>query len=223
MKPPGNVIALLACLPALAGCAAPVRGLFPPKPGKKTETVYVVDHGWHTGLVLKSDSLPRAAKPDWSAPPWRGRQFKYMEVGWGDDGFYRAEKVTLGITLKALFWRNPAVLHVVAMDKPPEIYFPSSGIVRVSVSEEGYRRLCDYLAAGYGRDANGRLIDLGSGIYGESRFYRATGHYYFPNTCNVWTARALRATGAPIQPAFSELAGAVFSQAEHFGVLVRKP
>lgn len=214
-----KTLALLATSLFLAGCAAPVRGLFPPKPGAKTETVYVVDHGWHTGLIVKSSSLPPDARPDW--PGFRGSQ--YLEIGWGDDGFYRAQKVTLGITLKALFWRNPAVLHVVAMDQPPEIYFPSSGLVRVTLSEEGYRRLCDFLAASYGKDAKGRHIDLGRGIYGESRFYRATGHYYFPNTCNVWTAHALRAAGAPIQPACSELAGSVFSQAGHFGVLVRKP
>ncbi len=219
MKPPSSAFARWPFSSSCAGCAAPVRGLFPPKPGEKTETVYVVDHGWHTGLILKSDTLPPAAQPEWSG--FRGS--KYMEVGWGDDGFYRAKTVTLGITLKALFWRNPAVLHVVAMDKPPEIYFPYSGIVRVSVGEEGYRHLCDYLAASYGIDPNGHRVDLGKGIYGESRFYRATGHYYFPNTCNVWTAHALRATGAPISPACSITAGGVFSQAEHFGVLIRKP
>jgi uncharacterized protein (TIGR02117 family) len=125
--------------------------------------------------------------------------------------------------LKALFWRNPAVLHVVAMDKSPESYFPYSGIIRVDVGEEGYRRLCDYLAASYGTDANGRHIDRGPGIYGVSRFYKATGHYYFPNTCNVWTARAVRSTGVPISPPISIMAGTVFSQTEHFGVLERKP
>lgn len=216
---PAKLSALVLLPLVLIGCATPVKNLYPPKPGEKTERIYVVNHGWHTGLIFKSSTLPQNARPDW--PAFRGSQ--YLEVGWGDDGFYRAQKITLGITLKALFWRNPAVLHVVAMDKPPETYFPYSGLIRVDVSEEGYRRLCDYLAASYGADASGHRIDLGKGIYGESRFYRATGHYYFPNTCNVWTARAIRTTGAPITPPICIMAGTVFSQAEHFGTLERRP
>jgi uncharacterized protein (TIGR02117 family) len=222
MKLSAPLVSLAACF-FLAACAAPVRGLFPPHPGQKTETFYLLEHGWHDGLIVKSDTLPRAARPDWTAPPWRGRQFKYLEVGWGDAGFYNAKKITPGITLKALFWKNPAVLHVVAMDQPPEIYFRDSGLVRVTVSEEGYRRLCDYLAAAYKTDAGGHRIDLGPGLYGESRFYAATGFYYSFNTCNVWTARALRATGVPVSPACSIFARPLFNQATHFGVLVRKP
>ena len=210
--------ALLALF-CVAGCASPVPGLFPPKPGQKTETVYLVDHGWHVGLAVKSDRLPRAARPDWSG--FRGSQF--LEIGWGADEFYRSGKVTVGNTLKAMFLRNPTVLHVVAMDKPPEIYFPHTGLVRVTVSERGYGRLCDYLAAAYARDASGREIDLGKGLYGESRFYRSTGYYFFLNTCNEWTARALRVTGAPIVPSCSLFAGNVFSQTAHFGAVVRKP
>lgn len=51
---------------------------------------------------------------------------KYLEIGWSDDGFYCAEKVTVEIALHALFWRNPAVLHVVAMDEDPLVFFPYS-------------------------------------------------------------------------------------------------
>ncbi len=206
----------------LAGCACPDRGLFPPKPGEKTETVWLVDHGIHTGVIAKTSTLPADVRPGWKTQP-KGTRYEFTEFGWGDDGFYNAKHVTLGITLKALFWKNPAVLHVVAMDKPPERYFPYSGLVRITMSEEGYRRFCAFLEKSYATDAQGKHIEHGHGIYGESRFYRATGYYYFPNTCNVWTAHALRSAGAPMTLANSVLAQPVYDQACHFGTVIRKP
>ena len=40
------------------------------KPGAKTEpteTVYVVNHGWHTGIVVPAAILPATARPPWEA------------------------------------------------------------------------------------------------------------------------------------------------------------
>lgn len=200
------------------GCLGPVPGVFPAATGERTETIFVVNHGWHTGVVVPSARLPATARPPWDAVS----RSRYLEFGWGDDGFYRAEKVTPGIALRAMFWRNPAVLHVVAMDEPPDVYFPYSGIIRITVSTNGFNRLCAYLSESFATCADGTPIDLGKGIYGTSRFYRATGHFYFPNTCNKWTARALRATGAPITPFYAVRAENVFNQSRKFGVIERE-
>ena len=40
--------------------------------------------------------------------------------------------------------------------------------------------------------------------------------------CNKWTARGLRATGAPITPFYAIRAANVFSQASKFGTTVRE-
>lgn len=223
-KPPhprAAIITLLACALVLAACASPVRGLFPPKPCEKTEAVWLVDHGWHTGLIVKTSTLPSAARPSWAPLP--AKSYPYTEFGWGDAGFYNAKKITLGICAKALLWKNPSVLHVVAMDEPPARYFPSSGLIRITISEAGGRLLGEAIAASYRRDPAGHRIDLGPGLYGESRFYAATGSYYSFNTCNVWTARTLRSTGAPMTPFWSIFARPVFFQASHFGEVIRKP
>jgi uncharacterized protein (TIGR02117 family) len=201
-----------------AGCLGPVQGVFPAASGERTDAIYVVNHGWHTGIVVPSNRLPLYAQPHMDS----AKRSRYVEIGWGDDGFYRADKVTSGIALRAMFWRNPAVLHVVAMDAAPDAYFPYSGIIKITVGTNGFDQLCSYLSASYATNALGMPIDLGEGIYGTSRFYRATGHYYFPNTCNKWTARALRATGAPITPFYAVRAANVFNQSRKFGVVVRE-
>jgi uncharacterized protein (TIGR02117 family) len=212
-------IFLLAFLLVLAGCASPVPGLYPPKPGQKTQTVYLVDYGWHVGLAVKASTLPPGARPAWSG--FRGG--KYLEIGWGADHFYRSGKVTSCNTMGAMFLPNHTVLHVVAITDPPEKVYADTGLIRVTVSEAGYERLCAYLAAAYARDAHGREIDLGNGLYGVSRFYSSTGTYYITNTCNEWTARALRSAGAPILPGRCFFAGDVFSQTARFGQVIHKP
>lgn len=213
-----KAIVLICLLLSGTGCYSPMPGLFPPKRGEPTEKIFVVNHGWHTGVVVPTAKLPASARP----PLADVAHSQYLEIGWGDDGFYRADKVTSGIALRAMFWCNPAVLHVVALDKPPHQYFPDSGLIEVTVGTNGFNRLCTYLSASYATNSNGVPIDLGRGIYGSSRFYRATGRYYFPNTCNKWTARALRATGAPITPFYSLRAGNVFNQSRNFGVVLHE-
>lgn len=209
---------LICVLLSGAGCYSPVPGLFPARRGEPTEKIFVVNHGWHTGIVVPTAKLPASARP----PLADAAHSQFLEIGWGDDGFYRADKVTSGIALRAMFWCNPAVLHVVALDKPPNLYFPDSGLIEVTVGTNGFNRLCAYLSASYATNSYGVPLDLGKGIYGASRFYRATGHYYFPNTCNKWTARALRATGAPITPFYSLRAENVFNQSRNFGVVLHE-
>lgn len=205
----------------LAGmrCAGPVQGLFPPARDEPTETIFVVNHGWHTGIVVPTDRLPRQALPSWM-PALRSR---FIEMGWGDDGYYRAENVTSGMAARALIFSNPAVLHVVAMNSRPDTAFPSSGVIRITLSREGFQNLCRFLIDSYAFGADGEPVDLGKGLYGTSRFYRATDRYYFPNTCNRWTARALRAAGTPITPFYAIMAENVFSQCRKFGVVLREP
>ena len=207
-------IALLLC----AGCVAPVAGLYPAKPDAPSETIYVVNHGWHTGLVIPSRHLPESARPPW--PSLHSSPF--LEVGWGDDGFYRADRVTSGIALRAMFWRNPAVLHIVAVDSNPVAYFAGSGIIQMKISTNGFAALARYLAGSFGTNAAGGKIDLGKGIYGDSRFHRATGHYFFPNTCNKWTARALRSTGSPVSSFYAIRAENVFDQASKCGTVLHQ-
>lgn len=218
MKTECRILLAVVLASTATGCLGPVAGVYPPRLREQTETVFVVNHGWHTGIVVPTASLPDSAKPLWAGAE-RGR---YLEFGWGDDGFYRADKVTSGTALRAMFWRNPAVLHVVSLDEPPEEYFPYSGVIRINVTTNGFQRLCSYLEQSYKRDEEHNPIDLGKGIYGESRFFRATGHYYFPNTCNKWTARGLRATGAPISPFYSVRAANVFRQSRKFGIVDRE-
>ena len=198
------------------GCLAPKKSLFPPAAGAPHKTIHVVSHGWHTGLIVSRADIPTNF---WPAQRDFAR-FESLEVGWGDDGFYRADKITTIITLKALFWPTPSVLHVAGFNGPPEQTFSESKLVRVELSPEGFARLCRFIDSTYTRTAAGRTIPLGPGLYGTSEFYRANGSYCFLYTCNHWAASALREAGCPVTPLCSATSGCLIFQTRRFGTPV---
>ena len=94
---------------------------------------------------------------------------------------------------------------------------PRREIFEIAVSGRGFDRLVTFIQEAHARDEAGRAIPLGPGQYGNSRFYLAREKYFLLKTCNTWTARALRAAGAPITPLYALTAGNVMSQARAFG------
>lgn len=208
------VLVVLCC----EGCATPVKGLYPARAQSPSKSVYVVSHGWHTGLVIECDDISEDIWPE----AGHFSEARYLEIGWGDEGFYRAKKITAPLCLKAALLPTPTVMHVVGFDLPLEEFFPVSDIIQVELSEQGFAELCRHVADSYHRKSSGEAERLGSGIYGNSHFYRANGSYYFPKTCNVWTAHGLRKAGCPIVPRIAVNAGSVISQTKKFGFVIRE-
>lgn len=155
---------------------------------------YVVAHDWHASLVLSRAEVPDAVWPEQQDFP----EAAYLEVGWGDARFYQAPEPGLGTTLRAGLWPTPSVLHVVGFRRPVEQYFSHSEVVRIVVSEEALEGVATYIHGAYAQDEAGNPVVLGSGLYGESRFYQANERYHAFNNCNVWVARALKRAGCSI-------------------------
>lgn len=169
--------------------------------------IYVLNHGWHTSLVLPSAEveadLPELKKRFGKVP--------YIEFGWGDRGFYQAQKVTTGLTLQALLWPSAAVIHVVAVPNFPDDYFPHSEVLTVCLTDQSYTSLKNFVVNSFYRDEFGNLLQLKKGIYGDSQFYEGVGDYYFLNTCNKWTAKGLKSAGMNLSTTFKLTAGSVIN------------
>jgi len=198
---------------AFVACSAPVKGLFPPAEGEPTRVIYLVSHGWHAGIVVERADIPQDVWPEQGDFP----ESDYLEVGWGDRDFYQTSQPHWGLVLKAALWPTSSVLHVTGFSALVSAYFPDSEIVRIELSSPGFERLCRYIANSYSRDASGHAVVLGSGLYGKSHFYLSREFYHGFKTCNVWTARALRAAGCPLTPAFTIRVESLMSQARGFG------
>jgi uncharacterized protein (TIGR02117 family) len=160
--------------------------------------VYVVSHGWHTGLVVPadtvSDRLPQLKTrfPDAS----------YIEFGWGDHDFYTAKEITVSLALHSILIPTDSVMHAVALPTTPDEYFIGSEVNSLCLDTEDYMSLIDHIVSGFSRDSDGLVDELDAGIYGDSQFYTGHGNYHLFNTCNKWTAQGLAAAGLEIWPSF---------------------
>lgn len=156
--------------------------------------IYVVSHGWHTGFVVPTKDIQSLVP----ALQTRFTQAAYLELGWGDQGFYQAEDITLGLTLKAILWPTDSVVHVVAVSDSPERFFNDSQVESLCLAAEDYEKLLSFIANSFAIANDNQVIALQKGIYGDSQFYRAVGDYYLMNTCNTWTAKGLKSAGYDI-------------------------
>ena len=199
-------------LSILCSCVSPVKELYPPRKDQPHILVYAVNHGWHTGVIInRAQARPYL--------PALGSDFlyaEYIEIGWGEEGFYQADEITVGLVLKAVFWPTDSVLHIVAIKGNPKEYFIRSELIEISLSEKGFERLVEAINDTFFLDEQGNSRPLKKGIYGDSRFYQANGSYHAFNTCNIWTARVFRASGFPISPFYASTAGNVMYQLKSY-------
>jgi uncharacterized protein (TIGR02117 family) len=154
--------------------------------------------------------------------------YPWLEVGWGDEEFYRsvpdAVSATLALTLRALFRPgNSSVVHVVGLSRQPREAFPLSDIIKLELSKEGFTRLLARLDASFARNASGMPEVLGQGLYGMSLFYRAVDAFYIFNVCNHWVARLLSAAGVPTAPVPATLPQGLFFDLQWRAGLVSLP
>lgn len=171
-------------------------------------TVYVVSHGWHSGIIVPA-ALAHAH--DWPA----GSEFpraQYYEVGWGNRAYYQDTDPGWWLGLRALLWPSPGVLQVVAIEGPAQTAFPGAPMLAVRLSHEGAQRLAAAVAASHARDAGGAAVAFGPALYGQGRFYASVERFHLFATCNVWVARRLREGGIELQPSLALTAGMLFGQ-----------
>jgi len=214
-----STIALLAAITVLTAHSGD-PALWPPAAGASGVEIHVVSHGYHSGIVFERERLAEAAESSGHAALIAvARQFanyRWLEIGWGDEGFYRsvpdAASLTLRLAVRALFWPgNVSVVHVVGLNSQPREVFSTSDIIGIRLSSGGFARMLDNLDASFGRGPGAAALEpLGPGLYGPSLFYRGVDKFHVFNVCNHWVARLLSAAGLPTAPVLATLPPGLF-------------
>jgi uncharacterized protein (TIGR02117 family) len=209
------------------------RSLWPPAPGAPTTEVFVVSHGYHSGIIVSRQSLAgeagRRGLATLGAVATRFSSFDWLEIGWGEERFYReiptVESLTATLAVRALLLPgNPSVLHVVGFENHPRGAFANSDLVRLELGDAGFARLADKLDASFARDdASSLPQELGPGLYSTSLFFRANGAFHLFNVCNHWTARLIDAAGVPTAPVLATLPAGLLLDLEWRSGLARLP
>lgn len=196
------------CLFILIGCSSFMSWRFSPVDDEDKRYIHVVNHGWHTGIVIAADNIG----PELAFLNKYFKDARYFEFGWGDEKFYRAGEITLRLAAGAILWPTASVMHVVALPAPPAEYFVDSEVTKITISRQGHGYLNSALYNSFQQGDNGQPVATGKGLYGNSRFFTGSGQYFLTRTCNRWTARSLYRAGIPISPVLTVTASGVMAQ-----------
>ncbi len=181
--------------------------LYPPQ--RDAITIHVVDHGYHAGLILPRQALADVATaedlPRLSAALAVFSAFDQVEIGWGEENFYRsvptANLSAIPHVLRAML--NPAnssVLHIVGFNGDAGRAFPTSDLITLNLSSAGLKRMTRAMDAQFRVPSSGEIAPLGPGLYGPSAFFAARDRYHLLNTCNHWIGQMLALAGLPYAP-----------------------
>jgi uncharacterized protein (TIGR02117 family) len=199
------------------------RALYPAPPGQPTVSVFVISHGYHAGIALPrtmvADVASRRGHAALIAITTRFGAFPFLEMGWGDEEFYRSVPTVASLTVpmagRALFLPgNRSVVHVVGLSYPPRAAFPAADIIALDLSAEGFERVLARIDATFAPPGGAPADDAGPGLYGPSRFYRARGTFNILHVCNHWLADLLDAAGVPTAPVLATLPSGLFMDLE---------
>jgi uncharacterized protein (TIGR02117 family) len=179
-------------------------------PVREGRAVFVLGHGYHTGLAIHARDLPQAA---WPAQ----RDFSdadVFELGWGEREYYPREHPGVWLALRALFTPTASTLKVTAVTGPLSRRFPQSEILELHVSDAGFARMVEFVRQSHEFDTAGRAIVLSTHAEERIRFYASPGTFHLFENCNVWVARALQAAGLPVDPKTAGTAGMLLRQVQ---------
>jgi len=210
-------ICILLLTISCSACIATAREMHVRSENEQGNTIYLVNHGWHAGIVLLRADISESIWP--ATVGFSDAQ--YLEIGWGDKDYYQTLDPHLGLTLKAALLPTASVLHIVGFNQPVQTYFPYSEIIKVELSSAGFEYLTHAIAASFAMDEASNTISLGPGLYGSSRFYLSRETYHLFNSCNVWTARVLQVAGLAITPAYAIRVENLMSQVRKFGMVLQ--
>jgi uncharacterized protein (TIGR02117 family) len=208
----------------MTGCVAPSgtgRALdhsVAPSAEVRSNSIYLIRHGWHTGLAVNRSEISTADWPESMV----FQDAKFIEVGWGDEAYYRARFMNPLVMAKAAFLPSRSAIHVVGIREPLQGFFAESQIIEIKVTPRQMRKLCRFIHDSYACDENAAPRQLCAAHYGSGGIYRANGRYYIPNTCNIWTARALAAAECPVAVPLCTTAEPLVVQSKRFGTEVQK-
>ena len=180
--------------------------------------IYLVNYSWHTGIIIRIADIDTSVWPESND----FGKFSYIDVGWGDEKFYRTPGFDPALAAKALFYPTPSALRIQGIDFPIENYLRYTDNAEIiKVTQEELKTLCGYIHETYFTSNSGEPVILEKLSEGRIIFYKARGKYDAFNTCNTWIAKGLYAAG------FKELdwnlstVAELFKRTKEYGIMIK--
>jgi uncharacterized protein (TIGR02117 family) len=190
--------ATLALLIALPSCALwKIQPRASPDTAATTRTIFVDSRGYHTDIGLRiADLSGPLAKVAQDFPGARS-----MLIGFGDRSFVTTRNKWLGTWLLTLLPGKGAML-VTGLTGDPDQAFGPPNIVTLHLTAAQFANIEDFVGNSFAQ-RGGHPSFIGNGPYRGSRFYASSRTYDLLDTCNTWTAAALKSGGLPEPVSFT--------------------
>jgi uncharacterized protein (TIGR02117 family) len=170
----------------------PVSQSNPASASKDSVSVYLVKLGWHTGVIIRPEDVDINYFPEIEM----FTQFRYIDIGWGDDEFYRNPGFDVGLAIKALFYSTPSTLRVEGFNFDLMRYIGYSDIsYTITMQRKEFDRLTRFISTTFFINDKNETVLLEKKYGGHITFFRANGRYTAFNTCNTWVAKAFNSAG----------------------------
>ncbi len=170
--------------------------------GGGTETVYLLDNGFHTDLAVPRSALARRGGPLARAVSTLAPG-DWVLIGWGDAKFY-VEQGPIGARLPdgaRAFFRpgNPSVVMLDPERRDPRQVFAEDGRAALVLSDAAFDRMVGRVEASL--DLSGGAPRVAAARPGDdARFFASRETFSVLHLCNHWTAGVLNAGGVAVRP-----------------------
>jgi uncharacterized protein (TIGR02117 family) len=197
---------ILLCIPVAAPVIYTIAAfgalLFAPEATQPEDgtAIYACDNGVHTDLVVPVSAPGADWRATFGAEAFTGAVagYDHIGVGWGSRDFYINTPTWADLDLttaaKSVLW-DETVLHVEYRPRPTS----AENCRQWRASPAAYGRIAEFIRESL-RLSQGQPVQEASGYGDRDVFYVANGRYTIIETCNQWTARALRLADAPVAP-----------------------
>lgn len=160
--------------------------------------IYLISNDIHTDIAVPVINGVFDWETFLNKDDFKIRSSDWIEIGWGDRQFYFEmptwDHFTWKLAADALFWPDPAVMHVTYLDRHPSEY---SSAQKIEVSFKTYKKLVETLKSRFIQKDGRPIILPGKGYDMTDNFYEAEGSYSIVRTCNQWTSEILAEVGLP--------------------------
>ena len=187
-------------------------------PTDSQKVIYLVKIRWHTGIIFRTDKVDISR--------WKFindfKDYKYVDVGWGDEEFYQHPGFDIDLAVRALFIDTKSTLRVSGFNRDIENYLQSTDYAEeLKLTNKEYDKLCSYIQSAYITE-EGKPVILSEHFGGGVKFYKAEGYYNVFNTCNTWIAKALNIAGFKLDEHII-MSEQLFRETLRYGTLVKVP
>lgn len=158
-------------------------------------SIFIVQEGWHTGIVLETTTIPDSL--------WNGinqfQHYNYLDIGWGDEAFYQEPGINVLLAFRAILFPTQSVIRIHGFRTDPVLYYESyASLFKLKVTQEQYYNLIRYIANSFIRNEDGKIIL--SKLQGNSNnYYLSKKYYHLFRTCNTWVCLALKESSIPVR------------------------